>query len=183
MPFAIAIASTILAQIRAILYARESIVDSLRSKVHNAKSCGEAKEREVVSSWTRFAKDEARSLYRPGYAGAPTIGAGMWDCLKRLVFARSAIPMGAHYRCPQGVRSRGEEFCQGKYLSGVSGIVYKQIGADGNAIVSDRYIAARPSEKPWLLGFTCPAEGRFLSEKFSSVRAVSRVRKRRRVSP
>jgi hypothetical protein len=73
--------------------------------------------------------------------------------------------MGAHYRCPQGVRSRGEEFRQGKYLSGVSGIVYKQIGADGNAIVPDQVsralragrFAARPSEDV-VTRFTCPAE-------------------------
>jgi len=76
--------------------------------------------------------------------------------------------MGAHYRCPQGVRSRGEEFRQGKYLSGVSGIVYKQIAASmemrlcRTGIESWALIASpRDSRKTIVTRFTCPAGAGF----------------------
>lgn len=61
------------------------------------------------------------------------------------------IPVHGHYRHLGDVP---EEFRQGKYLSGVSGIVYKQIDSDGNAIVPDRY-------RPTNVHTPCPLKQNF----------------------
>lgn len=92
---------------------------------------------------------------------------GWFDCLKRSVFCSRT-----RWKRIIAVRSCGEEFCQGKYLSGVSGIVYKQIGVDGNAIVPDRYRERCMAVSAATLGadrgfsVTCPAGRRIFLYPF-----------------